>query len=727
MLRFRNTPTITLRAFKVLGVLVVLGVLSVVSSPTPAAAQATRVDQLKYPPLRRFDVPQPQRVVLDNGLVVMLIEDHELPLVEATALVRTGARLEPAAQAGLADLTGDVLRTGGTTRMSGDQLDDWLESKAATIESSIGESSGRVTMSSLAKDFPDVLKVFADVLRHPAFAEEKLAVAKTQLEAGISRQNDEPQGILFREFNELIYGPDSPYTQEPTYASVAAIDRGDLAAWHQQYYHPNRVVLGLVGDFETEQALALVRQVFGDWKRGPEAEKVEVPYRTQPQPGIYFIDKDDMTQSNLAIGHLGVRRDDPDYYALEVLNQIMSGSGGSRLFSRIRTNKGLAYAVFGGVGTEWDHPGVFTLFMTTKTETTGAGLDALLQEMKNLTTSEPATDAEVERAKQAILNSFVFQSDTKREVLGQLLEFEYYGYPLDWLQRYQRGVEAVTTAQVRAAAAEHIRPSEFAVLVVGPSPEQGLDKPLSSYGTVVPVDISIPEPQAARAEATAETSAKGTELLDRALAAMGGAAKVDAIKSTRTAGTVAQQTPQGEMQIKTVSLYAAPGRYRQEITLPFGTVTAVLLPDGGFVVTPQGVQDLPASQREQLYQTAQRNPLVLLKARRDQGFTAVATGNGEVDGTPVELVQVMAGGEPTTLAIDPQTGRVLRVSYRGAGPTGAPGEIAKTYSDFREVGGIPFPFKVVESFDGQPASTTAIESIEVDVPVADDAFAKPQG
>ena len=463
------------------------------SAFAPAAAQVEKVDQLKFPPLPEQRIPVPERVVLDNGLVVLLLEDHELPLIEASAVVRTGSRLEPAAKAGLAELTGQVLRTGGTQKRTGDQLDDLLESRAAMIETSIGETSGRASLSSLTKDFPEMLKLFAEVLREPAFDPMKLEVAKNQIVAEISRQNDDPLTILFREFEEIVYGPESPYVQQPTYASVAAIGPADLAAWHGEHFHPERIVLGLVGDFRAAEALALVRQAFGDWPRGPAAAATDVAFRDRVPPGVYLIERPDLAQSSVAIGYQGIRKDAPDFYAVEVMNQVLSGSFASRLFSSIRTQKGLAYAVSGSVGSQWDHPGTTTLFLTTKRETTGAAIDALLEEARNMV-AKPPSDEEVAKAKQSILNSFVFNSDSPRKVLQQQLTFEYYGYPLDWLSRYRRGIEAVTTAQVRAAAAKHLRPGEFAILVVGPP--EGRDRPLTDFGPVTAVDITIPEPPA---------------------------------------------------------------------------------------------------------------------------------------------------------------------------------------------------------------------------------------
>jgi zinc protease len=457
----------------------------------PAAAQATRAADLRYPALPAFTLSQPERVVLDNGLVVLLLEDHELPLVDATALIRTGSRFEPADQLGLAELTGTVLRTGGTTKLSGDQLDDLLEGKAAVIETSIGETSGRAYMSALAQDFPAVLQVFADVLRRPAFAETKIQVAKNQASAEIARRNDEPIGMVFRELEKVVYGAESPYARDSTHATLGRIQRRDLVQWHATWFQPNNVVLGLVGDFKKEEALRLVREAFGDWPRGPQAPAVPPAPERGPTPGVYYVEKNDVTQSSIALGSLGIVRNNPDYYALEVVNHVLSGSFASRMFSNVRTRKALAYSVFGQVGSEWDFPGMLFAFMTTKTQTTGAGIEALLEELKGMT-ANPPTPQEVELAKQAILNSFVFNADSKRKVLSQQLNFEFYGYPADWLERYRRGIEAVTLEQVRAAAAKYLHPEQLAIVVVGP--KEGTDKPLATFGPVTTLDVTIAPP-----------------------------------------------------------------------------------------------------------------------------------------------------------------------------------------------------------------------------------------
>jgi zinc protease len=391
----------------------------------------------------------------------------------------------------LASLAGEVIRTGGTQSRASDDLDDFLENRAADVSSSIGGSFGSASMSCLKKDFSEVFSVFGDMLREPAFEEKRLLVAVNQAMAGISRQNDDPLEILNREFDEIVYGAESPYGQVPTFATIKSITRADLVDWHARYYHPNNVILSLVGDFDTQETLKLVKSTFGDWAKGPGDEPHGVFYEKNARPGVYYVEKNDMTQSNIKIGHLGITKDNPDYFAVEVLNQVFSGSSSSRLYANVRSKKGLAYAVVGGVRSNWDYPGTFNMWITTKTETTGEGIDALLEEARNLSFDAPSEE-EVRKAKSSILNSFIFNVDTRAKILGQQLTFEYYGFPLDWVTRYRQGIESVTLERVRGVAEKYIHPERFVILVVGPS--EGRDKPLTDYGEVTQVDISIPIP-----------------------------------------------------------------------------------------------------------------------------------------------------------------------------------------------------------------------------------------
>ena len=468
-------------------------VLLILTLVVPGQAQVKQVEELDFPPLPELVIPQPERVVLENGMVVLLMEDHELPLVNLSAFIRTGSRLEPPDKIGLASLTGTVLRTGGTAKQSGDALDEFLEGKAAMIETSIGETAGTASLSCLTEDFPAVLGVLSDILRQPAFAPEKIQIAKNQMMASIARQNDDPEGIVSREFKKLIYGKGSPYTWVPTYATILSLTRDDVARWHGTYFQPNRIILGLVGDFQKDQVVALLNKVFGDWPKGPEVKDPEAFIQEHTPAGVFYVEKNDMTQAKIAMGHQGIRRDHPDYYSLVIVNQILSGSFGARLFSNIRSKQGLAYDVQGGVGLQWDYPGMAILSMSTKIQTTGEGIEALISESRNMV-SNPPTEEELANAKSSILNSFVFSLDSPSKILGKYLTYQYYGYPSTWLKTFRGGIEQVTLEQVRQAAERHLRHQDFAILVVGPG--EGIRPALTRFKDIQELDIRIPDPPA---------------------------------------------------------------------------------------------------------------------------------------------------------------------------------------------------------------------------------------
>jgi len=459
------------------------------ASTLPAAAQVGDYRQLKFPALRSFNLPEPRRITLRNGMVVMLLKDSELPVVKASALIRTGSRLEPADKTGLAALFGNVLRTGGTKTMTGDRVDDLLEAKAATIATDVGEDSGSASLWCLKQDFPEVLKVFVDILRNPAFSEDKIQIGKNQFRAGIARRNEDPQAILFREYARLVYGPDSPYARVPEYATIGNISRDDLVAFHRKYFRPNRMILGVVGDFETKEMARRIEAAFGDWPKGAAAKDPEPVPQAAVKPGIFYAEKEDMTQSNIIMGHLGIRRDNPDIFAVDVMNEVFGGAFASRLFNNVRSRKGLAYVVAGSVESEYDHPGTFNVWMTTKTETTAAGIDALLKEIQALV-EDPPGDAEVQRAKDSILNSFIFNYDSRLEVLSQQVTYAYFGFPPDYLARYRQNIEKVTAADVARVAKKYVHRDQMTILVVGPS--KGQDRPLESFGKVTRLDITIP-------------------------------------------------------------------------------------------------------------------------------------------------------------------------------------------------------------------------------------------
>jgi predicted Zn-dependent peptidase len=457
-----------------------------------AQTQAADYKQLKYPKLRDIQVPQVERMTLPNGMQLFLLEDHELPLVQVSATIRTGSIYEPADKIGLASITGSVMRTGGTTSKTGDEIDEQLEQIAATVETGIGRGSGSAFMSVLKDDVDTGLSVLADVLMNPAFRQDKIDLAKIQARTGIARRNDNPSGIASREYTKLIYGPESVYARHVEYATIDNITRDDLVAFHRKFYHPNNVMLAVWGDFETKQMVAKITEAFKDWARAdvdvPPVPEVRYDFR----PTVNAIVKADMNQSVIRLGHIGGLMNDPDYFALMVMNEILGSGFTSRLFKNVRSRQGLAYSVGGAYSADFDHPGLFVVSCQTKLKSTVHAINAMVEEVRKMT-QEEVTDEELTLAKDSFLNSFVFNFQSEGQIVNRLVTYAYYGYPADFLQKTKENVEKVTKADVLRVARKHLKPDTVQILAVG-RPDD-FDEPLSVLGPVNEIDVTIPTPK----------------------------------------------------------------------------------------------------------------------------------------------------------------------------------------------------------------------------------------
>ncbi len=296
-----------------------------------ATAVVPSYKDLKFPPLPPIKPPEPVEFTLSNGIKVFLLEDHELPEVTGAALIRTGNLFDPNGKHGLAQMTGEVLRSGGTKAKSGDQLDEELENVAASVESQIGESAATISFSCLKENTDQVIRVFNEILTSAEFRADKVDLSKTQMRSAISRRNDEANGVAEREFASIVYGRNTPYGWEIEYADVDNIQRQDMLDFYHRYYFPANVMLEIYGDFNTAEMKTKLEQVLGSWKYTqppvPRFPKVQAG----PAPGVYVAAKTDVTQTFFNVGHLSGELRDKDYPALEVAAQILGGGFSSRL------------------------------------------------------------------------------------------------------------------------------------------------------------------------------------------------------------------------------------------------------------------------------------------------------------------------------------------------------------------------------------------------------------
>jgi len=310
------------------------------------------------------------------------------------------------------------------------------------------------------------------------------------MEARIARRNDDADSIAGRQATVLVYGPTSPYARLTEYATVEAVTLDDLNEWHKRTLVPNNMIVSVEGDFDSATMEKKLRDVFEPLPRGADfhTEKGSFP---GPTPGVYFVNKTDVNQSNIYIVGLGTERTNPDYYALSIMNEIFSGGFGSRVFQYVRTKLGLAYSVGGSYSAAYDHPGIFYTGAGTKSVSTVPATQAMLEEIGRLKT-EPPTPEEMRSAKDQELNSFILNYDSREKTLSEQVTLAFYGYPPDFLEKYKDGIEKVTAADVTRVANQYIDMSKLAIVVVGNKSE--IDPALSTLGKVTDVDITIPPP-----------------------------------------------------------------------------------------------------------------------------------------------------------------------------------------------------------------------------------------
>ncbi|NET48512.1 MAG: insulinase family protein, partial [Merismopedia sp. SIO2A8] len=392
------------------------------------AGQVRHYDELTFPPLPEIEIPEYEFFTLDNGLQVFLMEDHELPLISGRALVRTGNRFEPTDKVGLASVVGEVMRTGGSTHYPADELNAYLEAHAASIETSISTSAGNATFKSLTEDTPEVMERFADVVRHPQFPQDKIDLSLKQIGGTIARRNDDAEDIASREFRKLIYGDTSPYARTVEYQTIGNISRDDIVDFYGQSFRPDQMMLGINGDFDPVEMRSLIEAYFGDWTvSSPPTLPTTLPeVAQQQQGGIFFVNQPQLTQSSVQLGHLGGRLDAPDFAALSVMNEVLNGLGG-RLTNEVRSRQGLAYLVYSFWSARYDYPGIFISGGQTRSESTVPFIQSTLKEIEKIR-STPITDDELNQAKDAVLNSFVFNFERPSQTLRRVMRYAYYGY-----------------------------------------------------------------------------------------------------------------------------------------------------------------------------------------------------------------------------------------------------------------------------------------------------------
>ena len=423
---------------------------------------------LTYDPLE-FTAPQSadHRHELSNGVVVFVVEDHELPLASVSVLVRTGSYLDPSDKIGLASLTGNQMRAGGTARLGAAEFDEEAAFLAAQIGSFIGGTSGGANLGCLTKDLDVCLDLFFDMLRTPAFDEGRLALAKSQSVQGMERRNDATQGIERREFSRLIRGTSHFSTAPGTRASIEAITRDDLVAFHRQYFHPGNFLFAVSGDVDTTAILADLERRLDGWAIGTgSVPPVPAPDFT-PEPGLYVVDKPDVNQGRVTVGHLGIHRDNPERYKLLIMNDILGGGGFSaRLLTRVRSDEGLAYSVSSSFSAGTYYPGVFQAGFQSRSETIARATAIVIEEIERMRT-ELVEPEELSNSIASFVDTFSRNFSSAASTAGLFVGDEFTGRDPAYLASYRDNIASVTAEDVLDVAKRYLDPQKLVFLVVG--------------------------------------------------------------------------------------------------------------------------------------------------------------------------------------------------------------------------------------------------------------------
>jgi zinc protease len=453
-----------------------------VQAPVKSAQvpKGPRPEKMVYAPLK-FTPPKAAdyRAVLSNGLVVYIAEDHDVPWFNASLLVRTGPFLEPKDKIGLDGFTSTVMRTGGTTSMTGEQINERMDFLAGSVSPT--------GLSIHTRHLDEGIRIWMDLLNNPAFPEDKLRRERDLALPAIRNRNKNVSQVASRTFQRLIYGEDSPITAQQTEAGVTGITRVDLVAWHKMYWGANNAMLIVTGDFKKVEMMQKLEATFGKWRTAEKAVPPIPKVQQAAQAGVYMVQPEiTPNQGIIQIGHLGITQDDPDFPAVDLMNYILGGgSFASRITKVVRTDNGLAYTAMSSFSGGIFYPNPFMAFCQTKNSTVVFAAQLMMDLIEGMRAGN-VTDADLRMAKSARVNAFPALFSSLNTILRNFAMLEYNKRPMNFYDNYVAGYEKVTLADLKRAAQKWLQPDRMIVMIAGNIEEckAGADKMLPNQTTI---------------------------------------------------------------------------------------------------------------------------------------------------------------------------------------------------------------------------------------------------
>jgi zinc protease len=701
----------------------------------PAAADpwAGKKDLIQPPaaaPAAELALPQVERYVLPNGLVVLLVPSHDLPVVSLHLAVRAGASQETREKRGLADFVAAML-TKGTKKRSVDQLSATIDQVGGALGAGADFEATHVSCQVTAKNLATCLDLLPEVVISPSFDAKQVDEVRKQLEAAVKQRRTDPEALGEEHFENFLWGDDHVRGWPVTIETVDEIQQKDLVDWQAAYFKPNNAVLAIAGDFDPARLKPQLAAAFGGWKKGevPEAKKFPEPKLDGVR--VRLVDKPDQPQAHVIVGELGVAHGDGDWLATALMNYTLGGAGySSRLAVALRA-RGIAASDARSQFDRYLSRGVFMAHAVTRSKGAVGLIKAIIAELGKMRDAGP-TASELASAKGAVAGGYALGMESSQDVATAVLSAELHGLGLDYVRKLPVLASSVTLEAARAAAKAHLDPDNLVIVVVGPADEIAplLDKAGLSYEKVSwlqPVSKHDRDRKAAAENGPPDPkkAAEGQKLLDQAVTARGGEKKLGAIKTLVQKGKLVISAPNGQtVGGDYARWFQAPNRWRTDMTVSGkGTITFVVDGATAWVRFNGQIQDIPAEALETLESVTYADPDVILLHAEEKGAIVVKDEPQKIDGKSYDAIRVRSpdGKHEAAMLLDPKTHLPYGVCFLVETET-----LCEEYGDYRAVGGLQVPYSIKSVsliLQGLPYEVK-MDSVEINGKVPDDTFKK---